>query len=114
MGTWLVDMSLQYPNSSFTGVDYRRFLPTDTGPPNVTFLAENILDGLPFPDDSFDFVFMRFMGWHLNQMEWVRIINELTRVARPGGWIEIMEADMIWYNEGPNAQQFRRGGELNV
>ena len=114
MGTWLVDMSLQYPNSSFTGVDYRRFLPTDTGPPNVTFLAENILDGLPFPDDSFDFVFMRFMGWHLSQMEWVRIINELTRVARPGGWIEIMEADMIWYNEGPNAQQFRRGGELNV
>ncbi|CAG8452491.1 6773_t:CDS:2 [Paraglomus occultum] len=109
MGTWLVDMSLQYPNSSFTGVDYRQFLPTDTGPPNVTFIAEDVLDGLPFSDDTFDFVFMRFMGWRLSQMEWVRIINELTRVARPGGWIEIMETDMIWYNEGPNAQQFRRG-----
>ncbi|CAG8811811.1 1985_t:CDS:2, partial [Dentiscutata erythropus] len=33
--------------------------------------------------------------------DWERAIKEVVRVTKPGGWVEIMEKDLYWYNEGP-------------
>ena len=55
------------------------------------FIQGNILDGLPFPDASFDFVHQRLLFFAIPTDRWQFLLNELTRVTRPGGWIEVVE-----------------------
>ena len=49
----------------------------------------NLLDGLPFEDDSFDFVFQRLLVGAIPKNKWPFIINELTRVLKPDGYLEV-------------------------
>jgi SAM-dependent methyltransferase len=52
----------------------------------------NVLQGLPFDADRFDFVHQRFLTAGLPLKSWPAVIEELVRVTRPGGWIELVEA----------------------
>ena len=91
-GTWLLEVRDKYQKSEFIGVDANPSFPTIIKPDNVTFSKVNILDnGLPFKSNCFDFVHMRFMMLAFNREEWKSVIQELIRVCKPGGWIEIME-----------------------
>lgn len=100
-------MSENYSNSSFTGVDFSPMVfPEEKKPDNVKFIQANILDGLPFLDDTFDFVNMRLMVTAFTATEWKeKVIPELVRVTRQGGYIELMESDIQYSNEGPIAQR---------
>ena len=51
----------------------------------------NVLNGLSFADGSFDFVHMRLLIFALPEAAWPKVIRELVRVTRPGGWIELVE-----------------------
>ncbi|CAG8706689.1 12078_t:CDS:2 [Racocetra fulgida] len=73
----------------------------DQQPSNVGFLQCNIHDGLPFPDDTFDFVFMSHMFTSITESQWQNVVDDLVRVAKPGGWIELMESDYINPTFGP-------------
>ncbi|CAG8678256.1 7516_t:CDS:2, partial [Paraglomus occultum] len=53
-GAWIVNMALEYPASVFVGIDIAPLFP-ENYPPNMAFLKCDILDGLPFPDNTFDF-----------------------------------------------------------
>ncbi|CAG8639570.1 3903_t:CDS:2, partial [Dentiscutata heterogama] len=80
-------------------------------PPNATFLQANLLDGLPFPDGTFDFVYQRFMSSALEESQWRdEVIAELVRVIKPGGWIELMELDIVCTEDvnAPTYQKFNR------
>ncbi|CAG8604298.1 3985_t:CDS:2 [Funneliformis mosseae] len=54
-GTWLLDLSTNYENSHFSGLDFQAIYPQEIKPPNLDFIKADILDGLPFPDNEFDF-----------------------------------------------------------
>ena len=60
-------------------------------PENYAFTAGNILEGLKFPDGSFDFVHMRLLLFAIPEARWPDVVRELARVTRPGGWIELVE-----------------------
>jgi ubiquinone/menaquinone biosynthesis C-methylase UbiE len=46
-------------------------------------------EGLPFPDNSFDYVVQRNALYNYTKEEWDSIvIPEMIRVLKPGGWIE--------------------------
>ncbi|CAJ0644776.1 3066_t:CDS:2 [Entrophospora sp. SA101] len=106
-GSWITEMSETYSTSSFTGVDFSPMIfPEEKKPDNVKFIQANILDGLPFLDDTFDFVNMRLMVTAFTATEWEeKVIPELVRVTRQGGYIELMESDIQYSNEGPIAQR---------
>ena len=53
-------MATEYPRSKFTGIDVAPSYPIHIKPHNVEFLQANILNGLPYADNTFDFVFMIF------------------------------------------------------
>jgi hypothetical protein len=53
-------------------------------PENYAFVAGNILQGLPFPVDSFDFVHQRLRFFAVPGDRWQFVVNELVRVTRPG------------------------------
>ncbi|KAF0416822.1 S-adenosyl-L-methionine-dependent methyltransferase [Gigaspora margarita] len=104
-GSWILDMAAQYPSSTFLGLDKLDLFPSsDKRFPNTGFIQANVLDGIPFPDNTFDFVCERFLaftaltGWQFNYL-----LNEMIRVCKPDGWIEIMEY-RGYENAGPIAQ----------
>jgi len=100
-------------SSSFTGIDIAALYPAEIKPRNTEFLNVNIFDGLPFEDNTFDFVHQRFMMFAYTIDNWQeKVLPELLRVLKPGGYLELMENDIIWYEEGPLSHEFREQGEL--
>ena len=94
-------MASEYQYAHFTGVDIAQLYPAEIKPQNVSFVQSNVLTGLPFQDDTFDFIHMRFMLFAFTLKNWELAIKELVRVCKPGGYIELEEKDILWYNEGP-------------
>ncbi|RUS33980.1 hypothetical protein BC938DRAFT_483029 [Jimgerdemannia flammicorona] len=91
-GRW--EMAKDFPASTFFGTDLdASVLPKprngDMWPPNVTFQIANTCQKLPFPDNTFDYVFQRYLTLDLTTKQWRKVIKELVRVTKPGGWIEL-------------------------
>lgn len=95
-------MSTDFPRSTFVGVDIATMYPSDVMPLNCEFMQCNILDGIQFADNTFDFVHMRLMIFAFIDNEWFeKVINELIRVLKAGGTIEIMVIDEYKTSQGP-------------
>ena len=82
-------MADSYPHAKFTGIDISPIQPLQVKPKNFTFIQANLLNGLPFADDSFDFVFQRLLVGAIPKDKWPFVIKELTRVLKPGGYLEV-------------------------
>jgi ubiquinone/menaquinone biosynthesis C-methylase UbiE len=83
--------------------------PLHTPTDNFSFVQGNMFEGLPFPDNSFDFVHQRLVIVALPSNQWVRQVQELLRVTRPGGWVELVEGDLL--PGGPGLQRLNDLGE---
>ncbi|KAJ3130770.1 hypothetical protein HK100_007517 [Physocladia obscura] len=57
-------------------------------------------------DDTFDYVHQRMLVLGMPKDRFPDALNELIRVTKPGGWIELVEADIMIYHAGPYAQKF--------
>ncbi len=92
-GRWAVEMASLYPHANVFGVDITppENAPGMAIPENCAFTPGNILEGLKFPDGSFDFVHMRLLLFAIPEARWPDVVRELARVTRPGGWIELVE-----------------------
>lgn len=92
-GRWCYEMAQIFPQASVLGCDL-------LGPEavqveklaNCTFLQADVLKGLPFVDQCFDFVHQRLLFLAIPAEIWPGEIRELVRVTHPGGWIELVEA----------------------
>ncbi|KAF0504391.1 S-adenosyl-L-methionine-dependent methyltransferase [Gigaspora margarita] len=98
--SWSLDMATTYPMVDIIGIDISQQPPTHIKPDNFTFIKANALKGLPFKDNTFDYVFQRNLLGAFTEQNWSQVINELVRVLKPGGFIELMEHSML-YNMGP-------------
>lgn len=85
------EMANEYPNSEFTGIDVSVGWPTEIRPRNCDFVVGNIVNELPFADNTFDFVYMRLVGMGVSNGEYPTVLKHLYRVLKPGGWIELVE-----------------------
>ncbi|KAI9499067.1 S-adenosyl-L-methionine-dependent methyltransferase [Zychaea mexicana] len=99
--TWSLDMAEMYPQSTFYGVDVYPVFPNEVKPQNCHFQACNVAEKLPFPDNHFDFIHQRLLIFGLTRADWRNAIKELVRVLKPGGYLEILECDIEFENEGP-------------
>lgn len=97
---WAMEMAAQFPQARVIGldlappaVDERQTLGRglDQRPPNYAFQIGNVLEGLPYPDGSFDLVHMRSLVSAIPRALWPTVVGELTRVTRAGGWVELAE-----------------------
>lgn len=108
-GRWAMEIAAQFPSANVVGLDL--ILPDDAAltlghglerrPENVVFVEGNVLNGLPFADGSFDFVYMRLLFMGIPARDWPRVIGELARVTRPGGWVESLETLRIGSERSP-------------
>ncbi|HEY7202296.1 MAG TPA: class I SAM-dependent methyltransferase [Candidatus Dormibacteraeota bacterium] len=99
-GQWAFDLGAAFPDASVVGLD---LVPgkSDGRPSNYRFVRANILQGLPFPDDTFDFVHQRLMVTALPLTMWPGVVADLLRVTRPGGWVELVEGGDQMHPRGP-------------
>lgn len=98
-GRWAAEMAQVFPQAQVTGLDITpppsdHPLGAESGqrPANVTFTIGNALEGLPFPDNSFDYTHMRLLVTAIPADRWGQVVRELARVTRPGGWVESVES----------------------
>ncbi|OAD06794.1 hypothetical protein MUCCIDRAFT_155396 [Mucor lusitanicus CBS 277.49] len=94
-------MAIDYPQFKITGLDMADMFPTTIRPENVKFELHNILNGLPYPDQTFDYVHMRLLITGLRTEEWPIVIAEIHRVLKPGGLVQLVESD---FTEETNVQ----------
>jgi ubiquinone/menaquinone biosynthesis C-methylase UbiE len=69
--------------------------PNNIRPPNVSFQVGNVLGRLPFSDNTFDFVNIRLFIIALKKQEWPIVVQEIYRILKPGGYIQMVECGML-------------------
>jgi SAM-dependent methyltransferase len=91
-GQWPIELSVEFPRALVVGFDSEKPKPKARTPVNYRFVHGNALQGLPFGDDSFDFVHQRFLIAGIPVKSWAPAMLELVRVTRPDGWVELAES----------------------
>ncbi len=113
-GRWGAEMAYEFPEANVVGIDIVApdatspsvTLGRPTAPDNYVLLQGDVRQGLPFPDNSFDFVHMRFLVVAIAAADWPALVREVVRVTRPGGWIELVDTVMRDAVGSPEHQQF--------
>ncbi|KAL4783845.1 methyltransferase family protein [Aspergillus varians] len=97
-GTWLNDLPRQLPNFDLqlSGVDIGSTL---FPPSSIADLRAHDIR-TPFPEswgwnESFDVVHQRLLIWGIKSAEWLGVVRNLSTVIRPGGYIQLVEAEWI-------------------
>jgi len=107
-GRWAYELAEQFPQSRVVGVDTTP-PPTDAAisgihglprPDNLLFKQADVLAGLPFAASTFNFVHQRLLALAIPLQAWPHVTAELVRVTHPGGWVELVEGDLV-RNGGP-------------
>ncbi|WP_165423008.1 class I SAM-dependent methyltransferase [Ktedonosporobacter rubrisoli] len=105
-GYWMLEMARQFPQARICGLDTEFALPHGPVASNCRFVQGNILHGLPFAEESFDYTHQRLLVAALPAQAWPWEIKELLRVTRSGGWVELVEAGDGFSNPGPQTERF--------
>lgn len=102
-GQWAFDVCARFPESLVIGLDLEPGKPG--APANYRFVRGNLLQGLPFPSDRFDFVHQRLLMSGVPVKSWSAVVEDLVRVTRPGGWIELVEGANQPESAGPATER---------
>ncbi|UZJ52529.1 hypothetical protein CBS101457_001849 [Exobasidium rhododendri] len=102
-GSWVIDLAKLWKETEFIGLD---LVPVQT-PLNytqdedlqarVSWVVANALQGLPFPNDSFDFVHIRMINCGVSESRWTTLLSEVLRVLTPSGRLEIIDTDWSFF-----------------
>ncbi|CAG8520232.1 S-adenosyl-L-methionine-dependent methyltransferase [Gigaspora rosea] len=104
-GHWSFEMAQEFQNADVYGVDILPQFPSEIKPPNCHFTECNIKNGLPFEDNEFDYVFMRYLHLVMKEDQWIPLSYEINRVLKPGGFVESVELDACPHSLGPVGNQ---------
>ncbi|HTK05540.1 MAG TPA: class I SAM-dependent methyltransferase [Ktedonobacteraceae bacterium] len=99
-GGWVQEVAFAHPKIEVVGIDlsktmlaYARAQAQVQHLDNALFQEMDIQQPLEFPDDSFDLVNARLLGFFPSSF-WPTLVQEYVRVARPGGLIRLTETEM--------------------
>ncbi|CAO3669119.1 unnamed protein product [Rhizopus stolonifer] len=91
---WTMDMASTFPNCTFDCCDIVDVVNTKIMPGKIKFSYGNLVKGLSYADNTFDFVQIRFFVYALTEKEWPLAIMEALRVTKVGGLVQLMEHDI--------------------
>ena len=100
-GEWIFDLAKRYPKLRIYGIDsdeeslrQAKVRRNTSSLRQVELRQMNLLQGLPIPDASVDFVHMRHVARYMKPEAWHPMIQECVRVLRPRGWVNIVELEL--------------------
>ncbi|KAG0175098.1 hypothetical protein DFQ28_005008 [Apophysomyces sp. BC1034] len=79
--------------------------PTTIKPSNAQFKQHDIAERLPYPDDTFDYVYMRTMLGSLTRPQLISLLGEIARILKPGGYVEILDVEYQVQRPGPVSEE---------
>ncbi|KAH9065482.1 hypothetical protein EDB87DRAFT_1555929 [Lactarius vividus] len=62
----------------------------------ISWVQANCLEGLPFPNEEFDFVHIKRLAHGIPEDKWDFLLEEISRVMKPGAAIEMVEEDLFF------------------
>ncbi|GHO67990.1 hypothetical protein KSC_068820 [Ktedonobacter sp. SOSP1-52] len=106
-GRWASEVATSYPHLQVIGLDLEEAnSKASSRPLNYQFTQGNVLEKLPFPDESMTYVHQRLLVAAIPAAKWPWVVQELARVTRRGGWVELVEMGGGFVREGAATQQF--------
>ncbi len=103
-----MDLAKEYPHTRVVGFDIEVPDIAVTCPQNCAFYEGDVLQRLPFPNDTFDYVHQRLLVGAIPAVKWPDVLRELVRVTRPGGWVELLESGDVYHNVGPAQKHLQK------
>ncbi|ORX60364.1 S-adenosyl-L-methionine-dependent methyltransferase [Hesseltinella vesiculosa] len=100
-GVWVLEMAHEFPDADFYGFDLCCSYPMSIRPANTFFCEHDVTKTFPYPDDYFEYVHFHDAGHSFRKDQTNFILQEIFRVMKPGGYVEIRELDPHIYNAGP-------------
>ncbi|RJE27057.1 hypothetical protein PHISCL_00642 [Aspergillus sclerotialis] len=94
-GTWAIEVAEQYPDCEVIGVDISPHMQPDDMPDNLWLQVDDLNRPFTFPSNHFDLVHSRLLATGINRSRWPSYIQDIVRVLKPGGWVQIVE---IYFN----------------
>jgi SAM-dependent methyltransferase len=107
-GQWAYETCQRFDSALVVGLDLVSGKPGQ--PPGYRYVRGNLLQGLPFADEQFDFVHQRLLAAGLPVSTWPAVVAELVRVTRPGGWVELVEMPLRAQRPGPAVERLTELG----
>jgi ubiquinone/menaquinone biosynthesis C-methylase UbiE len=104
-GIWAMDMAQQFSQAQIIGVDLALTSLPRVLPGTCLFCHADVLKGLPFPNQQFDFTHQRLLVLAIPAPRWPEVVQELVRVTRLQGWIELLEVGTTVQNAGPATER---------
>jgi len=95
-GIWAIEVADKFPGSQVYGIDISPVQPLYL-PDNCHFHLENVLQGLSFHDEKFDLIQSRCLGASWPDRRWPGYVQEIYRMTKPGGWVQLLEIDPLRY-----------------
>ncbi|CCX12949.1 Similar to Demethylmenaquinone methyltransferase; acc. no. Q9RRT0.1 [Pyronema omphalodes CBS 100304] len=93
-GIWAIDMADQYPMAEVIGTDLSPIQPSWV-PANCRFEVDDAMAVWTYQSDFFDLVHSRNISSGVTN--WNHLISEMMRCTKPGGYVELGEADIDIY-----------------
>ncbi|KAF4622885.1 hypothetical protein D9613_002243 [Agrocybe pediades] len=101
-GAWIIDAAKFWPHCEFVGFDLvdvqipLAYLDSSIST-RIEWKHGNFLTTkLPFEDDEFDHVHIQSIATGVPESKWGVLFDEVSRVLRPGGSVEVIEDDIIF------------------
>jgi SAM-dependent methyltransferase len=98
-GQWGFELCQRFPQCLVVGLDLVAGKPDR--PAGYRLVRGNLLQGIPFRDDQFDLVHQRLLMAGVPLRSWPGLVEDLARVTRPGGWLELVEFPWEVEDAGP-------------
>ncbi|KAI0826772.1 hypothetical protein BC628DRAFT_1319286 [Trametes gibbosa] len=101
-GTWILNAAREWKDSHFVGLDVVPLHPDllQVGSfdlaSRITWIQANFLEKLPFPNEEFDYVRLVRVARGVPEDKWDGLLEEITRVMKPGGAFEMWEEDLCF------------------
>ncbi|KAL0956355.1 hypothetical protein HGRIS_002505 [Hohenbuehelia grisea] len=101
-GSWILDCARQWKECEFVGLDVVPLYPNlhqiglSDFASRITWLQANFLEGLPFPNEEFDYVHIKRIARGVPEDKWDALLEEISRVMKPGAAFEMVEEDLFF------------------
>jgi SAM-dependent methyltransferase len=104
-GEWTRRLARAYPQAHIIGIDTSPdFIKMATQQAeqehlrNVSFIKFDSAQPLIFPDERFDVVHIHSLAAFITTAMWARILEEMIRLLKPGGWLNIVDYESGSYS----------------